>query len=124
MIVNNKPTYKCEFCGKLYQLKKWCVKHEPICKKNPINNQRCREGCIYLEQREAKYIYQGISMGENMAIEYEEKEGVKDLLFCTKKKEFVYPFWCKNPILEEDIIEEIPNNPMPKKCNDFNENVI
>ena len=115
MIINNKPTYKCEFCGKLYQLEKWCIKHEPICKKNPINNQKCREGCIYLEPKEINYLFEN---------PFGSSELKRDGLFCTKKKEFVYPFWCNNPILEEDIIEEIPNNPMPKECNYFNDNVI
>jgi len=119
MIINNNPTYRCGFCGKVYLQKHWCEKHEPNCKRNPDNYQKCTDGCSFLEKKEAKYIYQGISMGENMAVVYEEKEGVKDLLFCTKKKEFVYPFWCSNPILQEDIIDEIPNEPMPKNCDLF-----
>jgi len=119
VIINSKPTYRCSFCGKVYLQKHWCEKHEPNCKANPINYQKCTGGCVFLEKKETKYIYTGISMGENMGVVYEEKEGVKDLLFCTKKKIFVYPFWCNNPILQEDIIGEIENNQMPKECDLF-----
>lgn len=119
VIINNNPTYRCEFCGKVYLQKHWCEKHEPNCKANPVNFQKCLSGCVFLESKETKYSYQGISMGENMGVVHEEKEGLKDLTFCTKKKEFIFPFWCGNPILQEDIENETPNEPMPKECTLF-----
>ena len=119
MITKETTIYKCDWCGKIYLSKGWCKKHEPNCKANPVNFQKCTDGCVFLENKEAKYTYQGISMGKDMAVVYEEKEGERDLLFCTKKKAFVYPFWCRKPILQEDIAGEIENNQMPKECDLF-----
>jgi hypothetical protein len=111
MIIINKPTYRCEFCGKLYLQKHWCEKHEIKCKSNPINDQVCREGCVFLEQKEIIYLRDHPYAGD--------KQLKTTGMFCTKKEHYVYPYWCNNPILQEDIIDEILNEPMPKKCDKF-----
>ena len=43
----------------------------------------------------------------------------KEILYCDAKKEGVHPFWNNNPLLQEDIHGEIPNNVMPKECDKF-----
>lgn len=110
MTTKETTIYKCDFCGKIYLSKKWCEKHEPICKRNPENFQKCLEFCSFFEKRKIKYLF------ENPFISKEEE---KDAFFCNKKQTYLYPFWCKNPILQEDIIGEIPNEPMRKKCDDY-----
>ena len=41
--------YKCDHCGKLYQRKSACEKHEKACSKNPENDRACF-GCIHLRK--------------------------------------------------------------------------
>lgn len=109
MIIKTKEIYICEYCRKLYQIKKACKKHEPMCKKNPDNKQKCYDFCIYLCKKEIEYIW------ESWDGEHQEK---KEILFCNAKEEGVFPYWI-NGLEQEDIIENIPNNPMPKKCKLF-----
>lgn len=112
MIVNTNPTYKCEHCRKLYQIKSACIKHEEeLCKKNPINHQRCFDGCDHLIKKETEVTY-----FDHDGYDYQEK---RELLYCNHKKEYVYPYWIGNPTLEEDITDNIPNNVMPRECDEF-----
>ena len=48
-----------------------------------------------------------------------EHKSSKEIMFCRFKNEGVYPYWVKNPLLMEDILNEIPNNIMPKECDKF-----
>ena len=102
--------YRCSFCGKIYLRQSWCEKHEPNCKKNPKNAQRCFEGCIYIDAKEIVFSDQNLTEYETIS-----RRG----FFCSQKECFVYPFWCNSPILEEDIVDETPNEPMPKECELF-----
>ncbi len=107
--------YKCDFCGKIYLRKSWCEKHEPKCKKNPDNFQKCMEFCVYLEKKEACFLSE-TGYDDGNGITMIESESKRDVFYCQKKKHYIYPFWCNNPILQEDIIDEIENEPMPKEC--------
>ena len=102
--------YKCEHCGKVYQRKIYCLKHEGICRKNPANQRPCF-GCYELEMKEIEY-------GN-----YDPNEGEPpyhgNALFCNRKKCFVYPPYVKKPYHEEDL--DYPNIPMPTICNIFND---
>lgn len=109
MITETKEIYKCEYCRKLYQIKKACEAHEPKCRKNPANKQRCYDGCKHLVKKEVIY-YQDTYDGTH--------EFKKEILYCKAKKEGVYPYWI-NGLLQEDIHDEIPNNVMPKECGAF-----
>jgi len=109
MIIETKEVYKCEHCRKLYQIKKACALHEPKCKKNPDNKQKCYDGCKHLIKKEVTYNWDAYD-GEH--------KSVKEILFCDAKEEGVYPYWI-NGLLQEDINGEIQNNVMPKECNKF-----
>lgn len=109
-----KPTYKCDFCSKLYQRKNFAEQHEPKCRKNPDNKQRCYDGCVHLVKKEVTYSYNAYD-GEH--------DSKTEILFCDAKKEGVYPFWI-NGLLEEDIHGEISNNIMPKECDLFDEKFL
>ena len=110
MKTETKEIYKCDYCNKLYQIKKYAINHEPRCKKNPANKQRCLEGCTWLIEKEVKYLWENTYVSEVIK---------KDILFCEKKNKYVYPFWVNNPILQEDIIGEIANDIMPSECKSF-----
>lgn len=110
MKTETKEVYKCDHCRKLYQVKSACIKHEPKCRNNPENHQRCMDGCSSLIKKEITY-YQDLSYGE--------RETKREILFCEAKNEGVHPYWI-NGICSDDIDGEIPNNPMPKECDVFN----
>jgi hypothetical protein len=106
MIIETKEIYKCEYCRKIYQRKNFAELHEVICKKNPLNNRACF-GCKFLLKKETTIYVDHPVMGE---FTYK-----KDLLFCNKKRIYVYP-----PIVEYkgnavDLGNEF-NETMPKKC--------
>lgn len=110
MKINKNPTFICEFCGKIYIKKGWCVKHEKKCRKNPKNIQICLTGCIHIENKKIEYI---------SGNPHETGQSSTDGFFCAKKNIYLYPFWSNSPISRDDIIDEIPNEPMPKKCDMF-----
>jgi hypothetical protein len=110
--------YECEFCGKYYKRKHLAINHESGCKLNPENFQRCI-GCSFLEMKETTVRYDRMCAGENLGIYYVDEYRKKELLFCNKKQIHVYPYWTSNPILQEDIDGEIPNEPMLKECDFF-----
>lgn len=107
MKIELREIYKCEYCNKLYQIKGYCIKHEKICTKNPINDRICF-GCKYLSIK-MEYIADDNSyMGDN--------ERSVDLFHCDKKDTFLYP-----PKVEhkKNYFETSKgNNPMPITCED------
>lgn len=50
MIIKTQETYRCEYCRKLYVVKKAAVKHEKYCKNNPANMHMCFQYCQHLER--------------------------------------------------------------------------
>lgn len=110
MKIETKEVYKCDHCRKLYQIKNACINHEPKCRKNPDNKQRCFDGCNNLIKKEIIY-FLDLYDGEHVIN--------KEILYCEAKNEGVYPYWI-NGIGSDDIENELPNNPMPKECNLFN----
>jgi len=114
MKTETKEIYKCEYCNKLYQIKRYALQHEKQCPKNPENDRPCFN-CEFLRKKEAKvWIWiDNYYTGEPV---YE----TKDLLFCDKKKIFLYPPKSehKGNYYTEFWNEENSNNPMPKECNE------
>lgn len=98
-----REIYKCDYCNKLYQIKRYCIKHEQRCKMNPENDRPCF-GCKYLVNKEVD-------------IDYGYHDTIKaNLLYCEKIKRHLYP-----PQVEHkgNQIEIDENDPMPKKCGFF-----
>lgn len=106
MIEIEMTIYKCEHCGKIYQRKFYCLKHEETCRKNPANQRPCFD-CECLEMKTIEY---GDYDPQNGDYPYKG-----DALYCNKKKHFVYPPYVKNPYDGEDDIGEA-NTPMPREC--------
>ena len=100
MIVNNKPTYKCEHCRKLYQIKSACATHEIACNKNPENDRACF-GCVFLRKEK-----------------HEEEEPyitrTFDFFYCDKLDHFVHPPKVEHKGNAFDTGEY--NLPMRKEC--------
>jgi len=112
MIIETREIYKCDHCRKVYQIKSACIKHEHKCKKNKANHIRCFDGCIYLVKKETE-----VTHFDYNGHDHQEK---KSLLYCESKKIFLYPYWFNNPVLQEDIKDEVDNVQMPKECDKFN----
>jgi len=98
-----KPTYKCDFCNKLYQIKNRAEFHEKICKSNPENKRACY-GCESLTKK--LHVEEG---------EYYHNE--RTLLYCNHHKQ-----WMHTPQSEirDNVIETGEGNVlMPKECKNF-----
>lgn len=99
--------YKCDHCGKIYQRKFYCIKHEELCKMNPANDRPCFH-CVYLEMQTIEYGEYDPNNGDYPYTGY--------AFFCNLKEHFVYPPYIKKPYLElEDPGENLP---MPLTCED------
>lgn len=77
----DKPTYKCDYCKRIFQIKNAAEKHEIRCTKNPNNYRICHE-CNHLVLDKAT-IYYDTYVGE-------QSQEIK-ALYCNEFKHFVYP---------------------------------
>lgn len=110
MITETKVIYKCEYCNKLYQIKKWAIYHEQCCHKNPLNKRACLD-CSSLGKKDIT-IYTGV--GDEFG---NESEGVRSLFYCNKKSQFMHLPKSEH---KKNIFElgYETNHPMPLKCDD------
>lgn len=114
MIIHNKPTYKCEHCRKLYQIKVACESHEKACSKNPENIRACHN-CNLCIKVEANLWYDG-----HNGYFYIEGTRKVSVLYCKAKDEFLIPPIAShrgNAYLQEDLCGgDRENNSMPMQC--------
>ena len=105
MKTETKEIYKCDYCNKLYQIKRWCIEHEKTCNKNPVNDRACFT-CTHLIKKSETIYYDTC---------YGEAKREVDLLYCNKLDTFLHP-----PKVEHkgNMYETHPkeNNPMPRNC--------
>lgn len=111
-----KEIYRCDHCNKLYLRKHATVNHEKVCSKNTDNFRKCLDGCVHLIKKDAK-VYIGVDDYYSGEPYYWDKS----LLYCDKKKTFLYPPKSehKNNFFTEFEDENNENNPMPKECDLF-----
>lgn len=110
--------YKCGFCSRVYQMKHFCEKHEAKCKQRPENYQKCTDGCKHLVSKETETLSR-----DKLLFAYRGEEiptNTKKLMYCNAKKTYIYPYWCKSPVEQDDLPDETPNEPMPKECEFYN----
>ena len=118
-ILENITLYKCEYCGKKYQLKHFCELHEKRCPSNPDNYMACIN-CENAVKKEMIFIKEVAYFSENYGVGFTDEERKINAFWCNAKNHWIYPATkCNNPILQENIIDEIKNEPMPKECNNF-----
>lgn len=92
--------FRCEFCGKLYELKHACEKHEKACSKNPDNFRPCQE-CIYSKKK-------------TLDLAHQDRRQV-DVLFCHKYEHGLIPPKAEHRGKRYDL-DGYQNKPMPSKC--------
>lgn len=111
MKTETKEIYKCEFCNKLYQIKRFAEQHEAGCWKNPDNKRACLN-CINLTKKQAEitcgYHYDGSEIDRKL-----------DLLYCNAKKVFLHTPKSEAKKNAFDL-GDYENLPMPKECELFN----
>lgn len=111
MIVNTKPTYKCEHCRKLYQIQSACERHEIRCSKNPDNFKACYD-CQFLEKIEVEVNTQDYNGNDNFS--------QRSIMHCSKLQKYLIPLkleYSDSTYLQEDIEDgEKENVKMPKEC--------
>jgi hypothetical protein len=81
MITETREIYKCGFCRKLYQIKKWAEIHEKGCTKNPKNWRKCF-GCVHLHKTEADYTCDTYFGEETVSV---------SVLHCKAKDVYIHP---------------------------------
>jgi len=107
MKTETKEIYKCEYCNRLYQLKRFCIKHEESCKKRPDYIRPCHS-CVHLKR-----------VDETICAGYddehgEEAERVVRVLFCDKVDSFIHP---PSVAAKGNAFEmEKKNIVMPREC--------
>lgn len=111
MIIETKEVYKCEYCRKLYQLKRFAVSHEVSCSKNPDNKRACY-GCKFMEKKNTSVYVDHPVMGETSY--------VATLCHCSKKELFLYPHKVEHKGNSIDLGYEL-NEPMPRVCELYTE---
>lgn len=108
MITETKEVYKCEYCRKLYQIKRFAIYHESICSKNPANDRPCFN-CQNMTTENYEYGDDGEG--------YRTKN--LNLFFCNAKQIFIHT--PKNEIKKNAFeLGDSENNPMPKECELYN----
>lgn len=103
MKIETKEIYKCEYCKKLYQIKKACEQHEKGCKKRPDYLRPCHD-CKILKK---------IDAGAYSPY-YDATANVK-VLFCEAINSCVFPpsVSAKGNAFE---LPDYTNIEMPKEC--------
>jgi len=105
MKIETKEIYKCEFCNKLYQVKRFAEYHEKICFKNPENNRPCFS-CDNLTKQDTIVF-----------VDYPNNRNVS-LFYCDAKEKYLYT--PKSEIKKNYFeLSEEANDPMPKKCKEY-----
>ena len=105
MITKIIEIYKCEYCKKIYQIKRFAVQHELRCCKNPDNKRPCFD-CPMMVKKEIE-IYESFYDGDH--------ERKVDLLYCNYKEQFLYTPKTELKGTAFDLGNE-SNEPMPKEC--------
>jgi len=101
-----KPTYKCEYCPKLYQRKDFAVKHETKCRKNPNNFKICHD-CKHLNPEKAQHYYDTVK-GEEMDL--------VNVFYCKMVEKYLHPLSVEFSDRGPYEFGDIENVPMKKEC--------
>lgn len=88
----------CDFCGKLYKLKRYAEYHEKLCKLNPENKRPCFD-CVHLTRIKT-------------FVELDYGEEKIETLHCKAKSINLYPPQCD---IKKNWLD-IDNEAMPKEC--------
>jgi len=115
MKTETKEIYKCEYCNKLYQIKSACIRHEPLCYKNPENIPACYN-CSHLDKIDVKLLTE-IETGGECGISYGEKLIEYSLLKCDIKNKFMIPIIShKKGNYIPNLLDEVEFEVMPLSC--------
>ena len=106
MIIETREIYRCEYCKKIYLLKRYVEQHEAECTKNPaILCLRCKS----LDTKKAAEYFDGY---------HGETSRLVTVFWCKKREHYLHP-----PKVERkgNAIEfgDIGNYPMRTECADW-----
>lgn len=112
MITETREIYKCEYCKKMYQIKRYAEQHEKACKRNPDNIRACHD-CVHLYKKDYTLYF------DNYSSEHEqESERKVNLLHCNEIDSFLYPVSVELKGNAFELGDEL-NQPMKKECEHF-----
>ena len=115
MKTETKEIYKCDFCKKLYQIRRFAELHEKFCSKNPDNDRKCF-WCKYFKKKKV-VIYCDSSNGE-----YDFERNL-ELFYCDKIDSFIYPPKVEHKGNSFDLNDD-SNEPMRRECDEYEKPVF
>lgn len=110
MKIEERTTYRCDFCNKLYLRRKPCFTHEERCFYNPANKRLCFS-CTHLTQKRVESV---IEDDHGNPVTY-------DLNFCEKVDECLYPPKVEFKGNAIELIDYL-NIPMKTECEHYEKN--
>lgn len=119
-VKENVTVYQCEHCDKKLFRKHAMENHEMMCYHNPDNFRPCY-GCVFLGKKKVQVNTNYPNpWGGDMFMD-------KELFYCHKKETFLHSPQVEmkgNAIDQENIEDEVENNPMPISCEMYKQNNI
>jgi hypothetical protein len=103
MKTENREIYRCEFCRKIYLVKRYCLYHEKLCLKNEDNKRPDCIYCCFLEK--PKFEVNDLDCASFFTYHCKKKDK-----YMYSKKQILKGHLKKYPESFEDTI------PMPIKC--------
>lgn len=115
MNLKNKVVYYCQYCQKHYLVARYCLQHQQVCSKNPLNQHACYS-CNNLQLIDTVG-YIDTPWGEI-------KKKYKSF-FCKKCDKFVFPrrAQIKKYTFMQQISTDKQFEQMPNKCQNYQQKV-
>lgn len=107
--IKNTTIYKCEYCSKIYQLKRFADKHHLKCRKNPENISKCSDFCTHLIRDKFEVLK------SNCYTEWYENIS---MFKCVKLNKYVKPRWASD--IDDHFSSDLPEvEKQPKECDQY-----
>jgi len=122
-IKENVTLYQCDFCKKELKRKHAMIEHEKFCNNNPENHKICLSGCSHLTNENIFVTYEKGYDFINSETLYEDRK--VNCFKCNKLDKLMYPYSIEKSIALEKYPETFEyQEPMPKECEHFNDDVF
>jgi hypothetical protein len=123
--IENVTIYKCDFCKKELKRKHAMIKHEELCLNNPNNHKACINGCTHLTQAQIEVWFDNPNYNPDYSNSSEGYYKKVTVFKCSKLDKLMYPFSIEKSSALKNYPETFQDQePMPKECEDFNQDLF